>query len=137
MASSADGTKLIAAAYDRGIYTSADSGTTWTSNNVAGTQFGTWISVSSSADGATLFAARYFNYVLFCSTNSGALWVPTEIEFIRLVKVEVKIRAGEHWRDPKIAIRHRAGAANNQARERRAQSCGSHAPNYDRVHLKG
>jgi hypothetical protein len=76
VASSADGTKLIGAAYDRGIYTSADSGTTWTSNNVANLQFGTWMSVSSSADGSTLFAARSVNYVLYSSSNSGALWVP-------------------------------------------------------------
>jgi photosystem II stability/assembly factor-like uncharacterized protein len=76
VASSADGTKLIAAAYDRGIYTSADGGTTWTSNNVANVPFGTWMSVSSSADGSRLFAVRYGNFVLYSSSNSGALWVP-------------------------------------------------------------
>jgi hypothetical protein len=57
LASSADGTRLVAAV-DNGtpgeIYTSSDSGATWTSNNVA-LQY--WNFVASSADGGTLVAA--------------------------------------------------------------------------------
>ena len=87
VASSVDGTKLIAAAYDRGIYTSADSGTTWISNNVANVPFGTWMSVSSSADGSGLFAVRYGNLVLYSSSNSGALWVPRTTALADLVSV--------------------------------------------------
>src|SRR5215831_2360260 len=34
VACSADGTKFIAAAYGNGIYTSGDTGVTWTSNNI-------------------------------------------------------------------------------------------------------
>ena len=60
IASSADGTKLVAVAggfYVSGpIYTSVDSGSTWTSNNapVLG-----WLSVVSSADGNKLIAVAY------------------------------------------------------------------------------
>jgi photosystem II stability/assembly factor-like uncharacterized protein len=89
LASSADGTKLIGAAYDRAIYTSADSGTTWISNNVANLPSGTWMSVSSSADGSTLFAVRYANYVLYSSSNSGALWVPRTTTLADLFSVAV------------------------------------------------
>ena len=57
MASSADGTKLVAAAGDWTkagyIYISRDSGTTWTQT---GTQQN-WSCVASSADGRKLFAA--------------------------------------------------------------------------------
>jgi hypothetical protein len=56
VASSADGTKLVAvfANYSgSGIFTSTDSGNTWTSNNVSG---GGWTSVASSADGSKLVA---------------------------------------------------------------------------------
>ena len=52
VASSADGTKLVAGlGY---IYTSADSGVTWTQTSAPG--WGQW-SVASSADGARLVAA--------------------------------------------------------------------------------
>ena len=53
VASSADGTKLVAAAYGGAIYTSPDSGVTWISNNVP---VRNWFSVASSADGMRLVA---------------------------------------------------------------------------------
>ena len=57
VASSADGTRLIAVAgalTQRGpIYTSSDSGLTWTSNNVPQTN---WTTVAISADGCKLVA---------------------------------------------------------------------------------
>ena len=59
IASSADGTKLVAAARDEygngpgPIYTSADSGVTWVSNNMVPEW---WSSVASSADGSNLVA---------------------------------------------------------------------------------
>jgi hypothetical protein len=54
VASSADGTKLVAAINNGSIYTSTDFGATWVSNNVPNTN---WISIASSADGCTLVAA--------------------------------------------------------------------------------
>ena len=56
IASSADGTRLVAAAHGGGIYHSMDSGTTWVTNNAPVTN---WISVASSADGARLVALVY------------------------------------------------------------------------------
>ena len=55
VASSADGTRLIAVAIEPGgsIYSSADSGATWISNSVPDEK---WISVASSADGDQLVA---------------------------------------------------------------------------------
>jgi len=82
--SSADGTKLVAvvagvvnvgngAGFETYglIYTSTNSGATWTAT--AGTGLG-WTSVASSADGSKLIAASYFGE-LYSSTNSGATWV--------------------------------------------------------------
>jgi len=53
VACSSDGTKLVAVAYDNGIYTSTNSGATWVSNSVPNEQ---WFSVASSADGTKLVA---------------------------------------------------------------------------------
>ena len=76
MASSADGSKLVAVATPAGsfpgsIYTSTDSGVTWTSNNVPSLQ--EWWSVASSADGVNL-AAVVSDGGIYTSTNSGATW---------------------------------------------------------------
>lgn len=77
VACSADGIRLVAAAYDRAIYTSADAGTSWTSNNIPSLPNALWLSVSSSADGARLFAVPYGNGLIYHSTNSGAIWLTT------------------------------------------------------------
>ena len=77
VASSADGSKLIAAAtgamYGGKLYISGDSGATWT---LTGTSVGVqdWWSVASSADGRTLVAV---SGVVFTSGDFGATWTQT------------------------------------------------------------
>jgi hypothetical protein len=70
IASSADGTKLVAAAWPGSIYTSTNSGATWTSNNLSSAS---WSSVASSTNGSKLLAAIYGGPI-FISTNSGTTW---------------------------------------------------------------
>jgi hypothetical protein len=85
LASSADGTKLVAAMYDYldSVYTSTDSGETWIPQfNVEG---GRWLSAAaSSADGTTLIVAAIGNYLyggyFYTSTDSGATWTPRATE---------------------------------------------------------
>jgi len=73
VASSADGTKLVAVGYFS-IYTSTNSGVTWISNAPSAD----WISVASSADGNKLVAAAgYYNGFIYTSTNAGATWLVT------------------------------------------------------------
>lgn len=56
VASSADGTRLVAAVSDGGyVYTSSDSGETWTARTSAGSYY--WTSLASSADGSKIIAA--------------------------------------------------------------------------------
>jgi photosystem II stability/assembly factor-like uncharacterized protein len=77
VASSADGSKLIAAAtgamYGGKLYISGDSGATWT---LTGTSVGVqdWWSVASSADAQTLVAV---SGVVFTSGDFGATWTQT------------------------------------------------------------
>jgi hypothetical protein len=72
VASSADGTKLAAAAYSDGpISTSTDSGATWTKQTAAGLRY--WNSITSSADGTNLAATVIDGYI-YTSTDSGATW---------------------------------------------------------------
>ncbi len=75
VASSADGTKLVACAYNNYIYTSTDSGVTWTVRANTGGQVAArnWRSVASSADGTKLVACAISEYI-YTSTNSGATW---------------------------------------------------------------
>ena len=61
VASSSDGTKLVAAVYGEFIYTSTDSGVTWTQQTSAGDN--TWSAVTSSSDGAKLVAVVYVGYI--------------------------------------------------------------------------
>jgi hypothetical protein len=74
VASSADGTKLVAGSFSGPIFTSTDSGTTWTQSSAPD---GSWYSIASSADGTKLIAANgyYINgdYII-TSTNSGSTW---------------------------------------------------------------
>ena len=83
VASSADGSKLIAAVGDPygppgHIYTSTNSGATWAPTTAPITN---WAAVASSADGARLVAAAggiYYNYSpIFTSADSGATWIQT------------------------------------------------------------
>jgi len=71
VASSADGTKLVAVVYGGQIYTSSDSGVTW----VPRADNRSWTSVASSADGAKLVAAERGGQ-LYTSTDSGLTWTP-------------------------------------------------------------
>jgi photosystem II stability/assembly factor-like uncharacterized protein len=72
VASSSDGTKLVAVNQGGYIYTSADSsGATWTIRTSSGSR--NWVSVSSSSDGTKLVAGTDGGY-LYNSTNSGVTW---------------------------------------------------------------
>ena len=79
IASSADGTRLVAVAGNSGsgpIYFSADSGQTWTQANAPITN---WVSVASSANGSNwVAAAETFQSPpggsIYTSTNSGLDW---------------------------------------------------------------
>ncbi|HEX4350857.1 MAG TPA: hypothetical protein VH251_10735, partial [Verrucomicrobiae bacterium] len=74
VASSADGSKLVAVARGGGIFTSGDSGNTWVSNNVPSES---WYSVASSTNGANLLAAG-INCV-YTTTNAGLTWVSNSV----------------------------------------------------------
>ena len=71
VASSSDGTRLVAAKTDGYIYTSADSGTTWAQQTGAGQR--TWIAVASSSNGTGLIAAEFSGYI-YTSADSGVTW---------------------------------------------------------------
>ena len=70
VASSADGTKLVAVVDNGQIYTSTDSGVTWTAQNSGSPSLR---SVASSADGTKLIAAVYVGQI-YTSTDSGVTW---------------------------------------------------------------
>jgi ligand-binding sensor protein len=70
VASSADGNKLVAAASGGLLYTSTDSGVTWTGR--AATR--NWKSVASAADGSKLVAV-VLNGQIYTSTDSGVTWI--------------------------------------------------------------
>lgn len=70
-AASADGTKLIAAGYF--IYTSTNSGVSWTQQSLLGD------AVASSADGTKLVAAAYPGQI-YTSADTGETWTPHESE---------------------------------------------------------
>jgi len=71
VASSTDGTKLVAAVFGGRIYTSTDSGVTWTNQNDSSSR--NWAAVASSADGSRLLAA-VSSGPLYISYNSGMNW---------------------------------------------------------------
>ena len=73
VASSADGTKLVAAVQNGPLYTSVDSGASWTARE----SNRWWRSVASSSDGTKLVAAVEGGQ-LYVSTDSGATWTPSE-----------------------------------------------------------
>ena len=74
VASSADGTKLVAGVDGGNLYTSADSGSNWTAR-VSTAQ---WYCVASSADGTKLVAGVN-NGPLYTSTDSGVNWTPRSV----------------------------------------------------------
>ena len=69
VASSSDGSKLVAVEIGGAIYTSTDSGVSWTPRG----SNGNWISVASSSDGSKLVAAQYPGPI-YTSTDSGLTW---------------------------------------------------------------
>lgn len=87
VASSADGSKLIAGAgvfWSRlagPVYTSADSGATWTATSLPVSY---WRGVASSSDGSKLVAVPYggvshTNLPIYTSTDSGATWTTNSL----------------------------------------------------------
>jgi DNA-binding beta-propeller fold protein YncE len=92
IASSADGSKLIAAAGGNNtsgfIFISTNSGAAWkvTATNILfGLTAHPWISVASSADGSKLAAVSDATRplgVLITSTNSGATWTTNAVPFL-------------------------------------------------------
>lgn len=74
VASSSDGTKLVAVVNNDYIYTSTDSGTTWTQRDPSGTSTAkNWSAVASSSDGTKIVATTNGDHI-FVSTDSGATW---------------------------------------------------------------
>jgi hypothetical protein len=71
VASSADGSRLLAAEVGGRLYTSADSGVTWTPHE----SNRWWIAVSSSADGKKLAAAAMEGQI-YISSDGGTTWTP-------------------------------------------------------------
>ena len=69
VASSADGTKIVAVSVAGYLYTSTDSGATWTER---GTQY-YLRGAASSADGTKLVAAG--DSSVYTSTDSGVTWI--------------------------------------------------------------
>jgi hypothetical protein len=76
VASSSDGTKLVAVVHGGGIYTSTNSGITWTLTSAPSQP---WNSVASSPDGSVVLAAIGNGSTggIYTSTNSGLTWLPT------------------------------------------------------------
>jgi photosystem II stability/assembly factor-like uncharacterized protein len=74
VASSSDGTKLVAAGSSGPIYTSQDAGVTWGSS--PNSPSCNWASVASSADGSKLVAAAGAGGQIFISSDSGMTWTP-------------------------------------------------------------
>jgi len=70
VASSADGSKLVAVVWGGSIYTSTDSGATWTEQTAAGSR--SWNSIASSADGSKLAAAMWDGNIYLATTEGPA-----------------------------------------------------------------
>ncbi len=73
IASSSDGTKLVAAEVGGMCYTSSDSGNIWT----AQTSLPPVYAVASSADGTELVAAS--DSAIYTSSDSGGTWTPASV----------------------------------------------------------
>jgi hypothetical protein len=71
LASSANGSNLVATVYGGGVYTSTDAGATWTIQTNAPTA--EWFSVASSSDGLRL-AADVFGGGIYTSADGGVTW---------------------------------------------------------------
>lgn len=78
LASSADGTKLVAAASGAYLYTSVDSGATWAQRD----SIRSWFAVASSANGTKLVAAVFSGY-MYTSVDSGITWTQRTTDAVR------------------------------------------------------
>jgi hypothetical protein len=84
VASSADGSKVVAVVYTDGnggggpVYVSSDAGTNWTQTTAP---LAEWDAAASSADGTKLIAAAGFNNPgpVYTSTNSGSTWTSNNL----------------------------------------------------------
>ena len=79
IASSADGSKLVAGQWSGGVYVSTNSGGTWTPTILTNDYFS---SVASSADGCKLVAATAYgpgSGGIYTSTNSGLTWFTNNV----------------------------------------------------------
>jgi photosystem II stability/assembly factor-like uncharacterized protein len=72
---SVDGGRLLASGVDGNLYTSTNSGATWTLQTNAPHATNNWLCFNSSADGTKLLALNYDSDALYASTNSGYLWM--------------------------------------------------------------
>ncbi len=72
--SSSDGQNLAAVVYGGYIYTSTDSGVTWTARMTDATRY--WRSITSSTDGKNLAAVVSSSGYIYTSTDYGATWTP-------------------------------------------------------------
>ena len=77
LASSSDGTHLIAGASLGRLYLSADSGQTWTETRPVGNIDERWWAVASNADGSRLIAGLAAGR-LYISSNFGQTWTETQ-----------------------------------------------------------
>ncbi len=104
VASSADGTKLVAVVNGGQIYTSGDSGVTWTARD----SNRAWSAVASSADGSKLVAAVNGGQI-YTSTDSGVTWtareasrawsgVASSADGVKLVAVNFDVLVGTVYR---------------------------------------
>ena len=101
VASSADGTRLVGVISGGQIYTSTDSGATWSARETARS----WNAVASSADGSKL-VATVANGKIYTSTDSGATW--TERESNRAWKAVAPVGTGQRWLLPATGRRSSA-----------------------------
>jgi photosystem II stability/assembly factor-like uncharacterized protein len=77
MASSVDGSKLVAVVTAGNIFTSTNYGATWTQRAInLGNQ--NWTCVASSGDGTKLVAGALGGSI-FTSTDSGVIWTPRDL----------------------------------------------------------
>lgn len=72
LASSADGTRLVAVVQGGHVFTSTNSGVTWVERTGSGSR--SWLSVASSSDGMRLVAG-VDGGLLYTSSDAGVTWV--------------------------------------------------------------
>jgi hypothetical protein len=72
--SSSDGTKLAAVVSGGYIYTSTDSGASWTERQPTTGVTRGWTSITSSSDGTKLAAVVWGSDYIYTSTDSGVTW---------------------------------------------------------------